>query len=141
MLTVPEETPVTSPVDAFAVAMVVELLDHVPGEGVHDKTMDCPAHTKLSPLGVVGVSLTVTVLVEKQLPPVPYEIIAVPTATPVTVPDPTVAIEVLLEVQVPPGVAHVKTIVLPVHAFTDPTIAAGAEETVTTTFLEQPNFV
>lgn len=55
-----------------------------------------------------------------------------PAATPVTIPEdtPTVAIDVLLLVQVPPGVASVSVLVPPIDVVAVPLIAAGAGETV-----------
>jgi hypothetical protein len=69
-------------------------------------------------------------------------IIVLPTDTPETTPDePTVAIAVLAELHVPPGEAHANESVPPVQAFTEPIIAAGVVEIVTTTLLEHPVFV
>jgi hypothetical protein len=58
--------------------------------------------------------------------------VAVPAATPVTIPvEPTVAIVVLLLLHVPALVASAKPVVNPVHTTFVPVIAAGNGFTVT----------
>ena len=60
-----------------------------------------------------------------------YVIVAVPFATPVTIPvEPTVAIPVLLLLQVPPVVASVNAIVEPWQTDAGPVIAAAVGYTV-----------
>jgi hypothetical protein len=56
-----------------------------------------------------------------------------PNATPVTTPveDPTVAIAVLLLLQVPPEIASLRAVVRPEHTTVLPVIAAGREFTDT----------
>lgn len=59
--------------------------------------------------------------------------VAVPAATPVTipVPDPTVAITVLLLLHAPPVVASLSVVVWLTHAVVAPVIADGSAFTVT----------
>ena len=65
--------------------------------------------------------------------------IVVPGFTPVTRPVLlTVAIVVMLLLQVPPGVASPSDIVYPKHADGDPKIAPGCGSTVTTVPVAQP---
>jgi hypothetical protein len=65
--------------------------------------------------------------------------VLVPTVTPVTFPDPsTVALLVLLLLQVPPAVASVKAIVVPAHSDVAPEIPPKFGFTVTTNEAVQP---
>ncbi len=63
-----------------------------------------------------------------------------PAATPVTtpVPEPTVAIDVLPLLHVPPPVASERVVVLPTQTVGVPVIADGNAETVTTSVAKQP---
>jgi len=65
--------------------------------------------------------------------------ITVPEAIPVTIPDePIVATEGIEEVHVPPGEGSERIVVEPTQTLVNPTIGAGAEETVTVTIALQP---
>ena len=84
--------------------------------------------------------LTVTFLIEKQPVVVRiYEMGATPPLTPVTTPleEPTVAIEVLPDAQVPPPVLFVKVIVWVAHTTLGPVDATGSGCTVTTAVVVQ----
>lgn len=67
-------------------------------------------------------------------------ILAVPGATPVTIPDadPTVAIAVLPLVHVPPTIASVRLVVVPIQRLVDPLILTGAGLTVMVIVVSQP---
>ena len=67
-------------------------------------------------------------------------IVVVPGATPETIPAlmPTVAVEVLLLLQVPPTVASLNVVVKPAHTFDAPVIADGVGLTVTVVITLQP---
>lgn len=71
---------------------------------------------------------------------VAYVIVAMPLATPLTmpVPAPTDAIEMLLLVHVPPPVASLSVIVAGKHSGALPVIPAGIEVTVTIVVAAQP---
>jgi hypothetical protein len=80
--------------------------------------------------GVSGGALIYIVVLAKQ-PPAIYDIVAVPDATPVTMPvEPTVATEVLLLLHVPPEVASLSAAVMPGQMVVVPVIDAGALLTV-----------
>lgn len=64
----PPDRPVTAPVVAFTVTMLVALLLHVPPLTVLVFVIVCPAHTVLGPPNVPGELFTVTTLVTV-LPP------------------------------------------------------------------------
>jgi hypothetical protein len=84
-----------------------------------------------------GSGFTVTTAVLKQ-DPIVYEIVAVPSVTPVTLPDvtPTETFELLL-LHVPPDVVLVRAIVEPRHTVVAPAIGAGIGLTVTTVVVMQ----
>ncbi len=84
-------------------------------------------HTLKVPVIAAGDVSTVTICVTYVDPSV-YEILAVPTATPVTipVPEPTLAILPLLVLHVPPVVVFVIAIVVPLHTLEGPLIGSNA---------------
>jgi hypothetical protein len=59
--------------------------------------------------------------------------VVVPAATPVMTPPETVATEVLLEVQVPPAVASVRSVVDPAQTLVVPVMAATVGRALTVT--------
>ena len=75
MVAVPAVTPVTTPVEAFTVAIPVALLDHVPPETVEAKVVVMLAQISCVPLSVPAeegvVTVTVRVAVASAQPPVP----------------------------------------------------------------------
>ena len=92
-----------------------------------------PAQTLAVPVIEAGKGLTVTLVVVIQPVGKVYEMVTVPADTPVTtpVPEPTVALLVLLLLQVPPVVASVNAVVKPAHTLVVPVIEAGNGFTVT----------
>jgi hypothetical protein len=86
-----------------------------------------PAHNCNGPVIDGGFGLTVTAEVRKQPVGSWYVIVAVPDAMPVTKPviGPTVAIAVLLLLQLPLAVADVSVICDPAHIFAGPVITEG----------------
>jgi hypothetical protein len=100
-------------------------LVHVPPAGVELSVVVSPTHKASEPVNVVGCGLTVTTVVLKHVP-TEYDIVAVPPVTPVTnpVPDPTVAIAVLLLLQDPPAVVFVSVVVAPAHNTPVPAMSA-----------------
>ena len=116
MTDVPAPAGVTTPRELI-VATEVVAEDHVPPEIEADKVVVPLEQIAVVPVIVaaVGAAVTVTVLVAVALeqPPVPvtvYVIVAVPDATPVTTPEFTVAIAVLLVVQAPPDIFELKVV-------------------------------
>jgi hypothetical protein len=67
-------------------------------------------------------------------------IVQVPVATPVTIPDdaPTVAVDVLLLVHVPPLTELLKVLPLPTHEVDDPVIAPAGAFMVTVVLTGDP---
>ena len=57
----------------------------------------------------------------------------------VPVPEPTVAIAILLLLHVPPAIASVRSVVAPAQTFVAPLIAAGVRFTVTGVVVVQPS--
>ena len=89
----------------------------------------------------VGIGLTVIDLVTKQPVDSAYDIVTVPALTPVTEPvtEPTVATDVLLLVQVPPGVGAVNEIEDATQTFVVPVIGSGNGLTVKDVVAIQPS--
>jgi hypothetical protein len=112
-----------------------------------DRVVVLPVQTFVAPviLPASGSGFTVTTLVATPVHPplvTEYEIVAVPAATPVTIPValPTVAFAVLDDDHIPPLVALLRVLVLPTHTLAVPVIvpAAGAAFTVTTAVAIHP---
>ena len=124
MVAVPAATPVTTPVEAFTVAIPVLPDVHVPPLVPFDVNVVVPpAQIACVPLSVpaldAAVTVTVRVSVEAAHPPaaaIVYVIVAVPAATPVTTPVElfTVAIDVVPDVHAPPVLPSVVNVVVPV---------------------------
>ena len=123
----------------FTVATVGVLLVHVPPVALLPNANVYPRQAFEEP--VIGPNgFTVTFFIEKQPVVVRInEIGATPPLTPVTIPldEPTVAIEVLPEAQVPPPVLLVNVIVCVAHTTPGPVDAAGSGCTVTTAVVVQ----
>ena len=120
MVAVPAVKPVTNPVVALTMAMLVSLLDQLPPLTVELKVVVLFAQTSCVPLRVpaVGTAVTVTerVAVALAQPPVPvtvYVMVAFPAATPVTRPVEVsmVATAGALLVHLPPETVDVKAVV------------------------------
>jgi hypothetical protein len=116
------------------VAIEVLELCHVPPVELFVSVVVADVHNESVPDIADGLLFTVTTTATLLPHPVAYVIVAVPCAIPVTVPDelPTVAIEVLLLLQLPPVELLVSVVVEPVHKDAVPPIDAGAANTVTT---------
>ena len=134
----PAIIPVTIPVDDPMVALPL-LLVHVPPAGVEFNVVVRPTHTLATPVMVVGLGFTVTVVVIKHPVASEYVMTDVPGITPVTIPvdDPMVALPLLL-LHVPPAGVEFKVVVKPTHTFLVPVIVDGVVFTVTTIVLIQP---
>ena len=130
--TVPIDTPVTTPVEEPTVANAVLLLLHVPPGVATVNVVVCPTHTLLAPLTDVGGATIVTVRAAMQLVESVYVIVAVPVVMPFTTPDeePMVATDGLPLLQVPPEVASLSMVVMPVQAYANPDIGEGSGLTV-----------
>ena len=134
----PHDTPVTFP-DPSTVAVPVAALLHVPPVVALDKLVIDPTQTLVVPLIDVGNWFTVTISVTVQPEEMVYEIYAVPTAPPVTIPvEPTEATDELLLVQVPPEEASDKDVVNPEHTLATPLMDWGNALTVTVVVVEHP---
>jgi hypothetical protein len=132
-LDVPATTPVTTP-EELTVAIDAELLLHVPPLTLLVRDVAEPAQTVSVPAIAAGAAFTVTTFVRMHPENSKYVIVAVPEDTPVTTPlvSPTVAIESLPLIQLPPVVVFVKVVVAPEHTVAVPPIVPGRASTVTT---------
>ena len=146
MFVVPTDGPVTNPVEPFTVATPVAELLHTPPVIASVKAVvPPPEHIVIVPLiALPPATVSVVVFVHPFVDDV-YDIVVVPFAIPVIVPDadPIVAIDVVLLAHVPPvGVpVNVVLVVLPdIHAVADPVIA-GKAFIVTIALLPQPDTV
>lgn len=126
MVAVPLVTPVTIPVDVPIVATAVLELDHTPPDVVLVRVVLSLAQIRSVPPIAAGNEFTVTVTALTHPLDKLYEIVAVPAATPLTTPFvPTVAVAVLLLLQVPPVDAVLNVVVLPSQTESAPVILAG----------------
>lgn len=133
---VPAVMPATIPLAEPIVALLL-LLAQVPPDVPSLSVMPDPVQTEDGPVMPVGNALTVTCCTSLQ-PDTAYVILAVPPDTPVTIPAvPTVALKLLLLLQVPPAVASVRAVVKPIQTLPAPVIAVIGLM-VTVTFLVQP---
>ncbi len=128
------------PVVEPTVAIAVLLLLHKPPDTELDSIVVVPAHKAVVPSIGPGAVLTVTVVVVSQPVANLYVIIAVPVATPVTIPedDPTVAMPVALLLHVPPGTELPNGLVNPTHTLILPVITPGDGLTDTVVVRTQP---
>jgi len=142
MVVVPAESPFTTP-NAFTVPAAGFEELHTPPDVASVKFSVAPTHTvpdAADNVPAFGAGLTVTTVVARQpAPDTAYVIVALPPATPLTVPsEPTVAMPALLLLHVPPAVASVSASVDPAHTGAFPVIAEGCAFTVTTAVVKQP---
>ena len=129
----PETRPLVEPMVATD---VLELLQKPPVVASASAVVK-PTHAEGVPV-IADIGLTVTIIVAEQ-PPFAYEIVAVPPATPVTVPSvPTVAMPALLLPHTPPPAASVNAKVDPAHTGALPVIGVGNAVTVTVAVAVQP---
>jgi hypothetical protein len=127
------ETEETTP-EPSTIATAVLLLLHVPPPVALLSVVDEPRHKDIVPVNAAGIGLTVTVaVVEHPVEETVYVIVVVPADTPPKTPDaePTVAIEELALVHVPPPVGLVRFDVAPTQTVVPPPIAPGSAFTVT----------
>ena len=137
---VPGPTPVTKPLNVFTVADSRLLLVQVPPPASL-RDVVAPRQTVLPPLIAPGIGFTKKPIVVRQpVTAIVYVIVGLPLLTPVTtpVPTPTVACDVLLLVQVPPGVGSLRVELLPTHALVAPAMPNGKGLTVTGIEIVQP---
>ena len=138
ILAVPVDTPVTDP-EAFTVATKVALLDHEAPPGVaSDKMVTPPVHTVVFPVIATGAVLTLIEVVVKQPVPRVYVIVAGPAEMPVTFPDPSSEILVLVVLQIPPATKSLREVVSPAHTVGAPPMPDGTIFTVTCAVAIQP---
>ena len=129
----PADTAVTTPEAEPTVATPVDAELHDPPEVPSLSEAVDPAHRESVPVMGAGTALTVTMVVVKHPPGVVQVIVAVPGDTPDTIPDdePTVAMPVAPEVQIPPDVASLSVDVNPAQTAAAPVMAAVAALMVT----------
>ncbi len=139
-MAVPILTPDTTPVPATTVATAPSLLLHTPPLTAVLSVVVHTSHTVSVPAIELGAADIVTTAVTRQVDDVAYVMIDVPALTPVTtpVPDTTVALAGLLLLHVPPLVALLSVVVVPIQADSVPPIAPGAAVTVTSRVATQP---
>ena len=114
------------------------LADHVPPVTASVRLIVVPVVRLDGPLIVPAVNALTVTIVDVLAVPQPfvtiYEILAVPPATPLTVPSvPTVAIAPLEVLQVPPAAASVSAVVEPAHTVAVPVIAPAVGNGLTVT--------
>jgi len=135
-------TPITIPDEEPTVATVVVLLVQWPPVVASVNVVEAVPHTWNVPAIDAGAGTVFTDKSAVVLQPVGnlYVIVVVPLITPVTIPveEPTVATEVVLLVQVPPGEASVSATVAPSQIAAIAPITAGIAFTVNVCFAEQP---
>ena len=113
---------------------------HAPPGVTHASAVVCPTHTVGVPVIDDGFAFTVTTAVDWQPPVVLTTMVAVPAATPVTIPllPPTVAMPVARLLHVTPGVAQDSVVVCVTHTASIPVMAAGFGFTVTVAMATHP---
>jgi hypothetical protein len=115
MVAVPPLMPETTPA-GLTVATAGVLVLHVPPAGVTVSVVVVAWQNDTAVVGLIVVGVANTVIVSRSKQPArPYEITAVPAATPVTTPAATVALAGVLLLHVPPGAEAVSGIVLPIQ--------------------------
>jgi hypothetical protein len=132
IVALPATPPVTTPLDVPTVATDVLFVLHVPPAVASLSVIFEPEHTDEAPDMVPGAPITVIVVVTALPQPVEYEITALPAITPVTmpVPEPTVAVVVLLLLHVPLVVELLNVMIEVEHTIVAPDIVPGAARTV-----------
>ena len=135
----PGATPVTTPVTDTVATPVASLLQVPPVTDSPNVVVAAEQKiTGVDGVRAAGAAMTVTIVVAEQLPS-EYAMVAVPAATPLTIPpDVTVAMLVALLLHVPPVTASVSVIVVPVQtADEDGEMAAAPDITVTVLIAKQ----
>ena len=109
------------------------LLDQVPPKTVSPRLVVWPTHTEGVPItGATGLTTRAAIAVQPVVPSV-YNMITVPVATPVTIPEdePIYATALSLLLHTPPATLLVSVAVRPTQTADGPPITAGAGVTVT----------
>jgi hypothetical protein len=124
---VPDAIPVATPVVAEIVAIPVNELLHVPGNGPLPQTVVWPIHTCNGPVIGSGIAFTVATAVTEQPVPSVYVTVVVPVVMPVIAPviASTVPTAGFDDAHVPPGVVVVNVPVVPWHTCNAPPIEDG----------------
>jgi hypothetical protein len=138
-MVVPTDKPLTTPLMLPMVAIPTSLLLQVPPALPFRSVVVAPVQALGVPV-MGNIAPIVVVNVAKQVPPVLYVILAVPPATPVTIPssEPTVAMVVALLLQVPPPTLLLRVVVPPAHILPAPVMAAGVSNIFILVVLKQP---
>ena len=125
--------PVTEPDELPTTNIDVLLLLHTPPGVASVYNVGIPPQISDGPTMAAGDALTVIPLVTKQLAPGAKVIVAVPAATPVTIPveEPTVAIAVLLLLQIPEPTRSTNSVFWPAQTVLEPVMAEGGGVTAT----------
>jgi hypothetical protein len=140
---VPVVRPVTSPVVADAVETVAtpaSALLHTRPAVALVSVVELPMHIELVPVIAAGEASTVTIVVVRQPLADVYDIILVPTATPLSTPFtmPIEALPIRELTHMPPAGVLVSVAVAPTQIVPAPAIAAGVSFTVTVFVIAQP---
>jgi hypothetical protein len=140
----PELTPVIDPVKETVAMLLFVLYQKPPGvASLNEPTL--PVHNVVVPdiAAIVGTVITVTVMVLVRPPISVYEIVTVPAATPVTIPEdvPTVAIVLSLLLQVPPLAASVRAVVAPAQTVVVPVIGDAGTTFTVVTAVDEPQLL
>lgn len=134
---VPDTRPVNTP--APLIVLPAQQLQ-TPPEGVLDRVVLLPWQTVSVPEMAPGAAFTVTTADEEHPPDQRHIIVAVPGATPATIPDGvTVATDGDEELQDTPGVAQLSVVVCPSHSTSVPVTGAGLALTVSTAVARHPD--
>jgi hypothetical protein len=126
----------------MAATAVLSLL-HVPPGVVLDKVSVAARHVAMLPVIAEGTGFTVSVWpIAHRVTGSVYSMIAVPTATPPTMPDEVMeATLTSLVVHMPPGVASLKVTVEPTQTDAGPDMGAGKGRTRITVSRKHPGMV
>lgn len=111
---VPDEIPVTVPLDTWTLAIVVSAELHMPDPPTTEvSTVMAPVHTVAVPVIAGGTLNTAIALTAIQVVPIAYVMLTEPTDTPVTIPlaGSTLAFVTSLLLQLPPEIALERLIV------------------------------
>jgi len=132
MITLPADTPVTTPDDEPTDAWLLLLLQ-TPPVATSVKVTEPPMQIIAGPLTVPAeTALTVTTTLAVQMPPMVYAIVDVPALTPDTTPEAdTVATPNALLLHTPPPEVSPSGVVAPAQTVSVPVIGAGGVYAVT----------
>jgi hypothetical protein len=139
MITVPGDTPTTTPEEGSIIAIPgLLLLQDTPGDAL-DNVITDPMQRSAIPVIAAGSGFTTTSAVTKQPFGAVYVIVETPATTPVTTPVMlTGAIQNAPLLHVPPAGVSVNVVVSPSQTLRVPAIGPGTGNTVTTVVDIQP---